>query len=502
MESRKKRRKSKKPPILKLADKLTEVLIYFIIIFSPWAFGTSEVWSTWTMNISAYLLGLILVTKYLIGDNPIYNPWQKKSFKIENIKQKRLKLTHKTCNIILFSSIILLLIYIMISAINARALFDFETKEYVYFTEFKEFLPHSYNAKATWFVFWQYLGLTIFFVATKNWLDGANKDSQQILINKRLKKLLIIICLNGGLLAFQSITQRFYFDNYGKLLFFVEPTINKANILQFGPFAYRSNACSYFNLIWPISIALFTELIRENQLHKKIRFGKSSEVILIPASILMLSCPIISSARGGALVMLGLTLLIIGTIIFKKPELKFIHSTILASLATSLAIAFYFGWSEIEPRLVSMFSGNFSNRIQIYEATIGMIRDYGFFGSGPGSFEAVIQFEMGDKFPNWEESWAQSWESWAHNDYLEFYLTFGKIGTILIGTIIIIFIFKIIMNIIYERISSLYQFGLIALTGLAIHAAFDFPLQTHSILIIVSAYFAILSHNQKTFCQM
>ena len=63
---------------------------------------------------------------------------------------------------------------------------------------------------------------------------------------------------------------------------------------------------------------------------------------------------------------------------------------------------------------------NMIDRTEIYETVKKMIDEYPVFGSGPGSFEAVAQFELGETFIRWE--------SWAHNDYQEFYLTFGKLG--------------------------------------------------------------------------
>src|SRR5205823_12843 len=47
-------------------DYLTELLIYFMVVFSPWAFGTSEEWSMWVMNVSGYCLGLLLACKLAI----------------------------------------------------------------------------------------------------------------------------------------------------------------------------------------------------------------------------------------------------------------------------------------------------------------------------------------------------------------------------------------------------------------------------------------------------
>ena len=74
MPPRKQRRKTREPKLHKLADKLTEILIYFMVIFSPWAFGTTEPWSIWTMNISAYALGILLVTKWITRLATKFNP--------------------------------------------------------------------------------------------------------------------------------------------------------------------------------------------------------------------------------------------------------------------------------------------------------------------------------------------------------------------------------------------------------------------------------------------
>ena len=65
MPPRKLRRKTREPKLHKLADKLTEILIYFMVIFSHCAFGTTEPWSIWIMNISAFALGILMITKLI-----------------------------------------------------------------------------------------------------------------------------------------------------------------------------------------------------------------------------------------------------------------------------------------------------------------------------------------------------------------------------------------------------------------------------------------------------
>src|SRR3954467_10675964 len=44
-------------------DILAGFLIQFMLVFSPWAFGTTEPWSIWTMNLCGYALGILLLVK-------------------------------------------------------------------------------------------------------------------------------------------------------------------------------------------------------------------------------------------------------------------------------------------------------------------------------------------------------------------------------------------------------------------------------------------------------
>ena len=153
---------------------------------------------------------------------------------------------------------LLLLGYILTSAINARASFNLSTHEYTYFEGINKNLPHSYDAKGTWFLFWQYLGTHYFVLVSSRLAELAlGRLALQFRLNPRLKRLLFLICLNGGALALECILQRIYYGDYqGKLLFLIEPGINSGNLAQFGPFAYRSNAASYLNLIWPLGLGI------------------------------------------------------------------------------------------------------------------------------------------------------------------------------------------------------------------------------------------------------
>src|SRR5213593_2156363 len=60
--------------IYKFCDDLSQILIYLMVLFSPWAFGTTQPWSIWTMNSAGYLLGLLLAVKLAIRQIKDYHP--------------------------------------------------------------------------------------------------------------------------------------------------------------------------------------------------------------------------------------------------------------------------------------------------------------------------------------------------------------------------------------------------------------------------------------------
>ena len=91
---------------------ISELLIYFIIIFPPWAFGSAEKWAIWTYNIAGYLLGTILIIKKMIRQFASYQPLRWDS---RQQKSGLLSIEHLFCTSTIF------IIYCLISTANAKA---------------------------------------------------------------------------------------------------------------------------------------------------------------------------------------------------------------------------------------------------------------------------------------------------------------------------------------------------------------------------------------------
>src|SRR3954463_8349546 len=136
---------SRNSPVCDYANASTEVLLYFMIVFGPWAFGTTQVWSIWTMNVCGYILGGLLAVKWLFRTK--VNIARQSRFAPENAKGLTRTLAVLT---------VMILGYCLCAAVNARAKYDSGRLTFDYYTNFVAWLPHSYDRERSFDLFWNY----------------------------------------------------------------------------------------------------------------------------------------------------------------------------------------------------------------------------------------------------------------------------------------------------------------------------------------------------------
>ena len=476
-------------PLYRLCDAASGVLILFMAVFGPWAFGTTLPSSIWLMNYAAYALGALLLVKLFIRKikKCPFPRWDETVAAMPN----KFPSPAQRATVLLAWLTVVLLLYCLISALNAAASYDPSSKIFVYHDHSNKtqtilrlqwwlWLPRSFDATRTWFWFWIYLGLAAAFWSTRDWLLGKTEAEEKSFrtaggepavprLNARMRQLLWVLAISGTALGIESIIQRV--SGSTKLLFLVQPLVNPEGITQFGPYAYRANAAQYFNLLWPLVLGGWWLLRRHG--------GK---IHLLPVgAIVMAACPVISTSRGGALVAAGL--LVALAVIFLAlefsarrhrrgnfPRARRNLLLTLVFLGLVAGLGGYFGWKELSPRLEQLDEG-FSGREQIYADARPMAADYPFFGTGPGTFGTVFQLYRISNLTYWPEQ--------LHNDWLETLITFGWVGMLLLmvalGCVAVAGWFA-------PR--RLFIAAGLALAGCLVHARFDFPFQIHSIIFL------------------
>lgn len=500
------------------ADRLAEAVIYAMVIFSPWAFGctntralpnwtifgVTQVWTLWAMAGAGYLLGALVLAKLAVNGRTGYRPprWgdapagnEAGSMTGDSARQTMLARGATPALALLTVAILL---YCLISAVNARANYRPDLFGFEYFKNTIPWLPRSYDQGRTWIAFWNYLGLAGAFWGIGDWLRGktagelraerkaaagATAEPGRItLLPERLRRLLWVLSLNGALLALQGMAQRFSGTN--KLLWYLPTRLNRDAESQFGPYAYRSNAAQYFNLLWPVVLGFWWTLWRAAEIAAAQKNPTKSRrhhwVLLI--AVLIAVCPIISYSRGGAIVaslnLAVATLLLLAALKPAQGATKL--GLFVLGLGTLLA-AFALGGDKLGERMKDL---NVSNRERMYDVGRIMAAEHPVFGTGPGSFDMLFQF--------YRTSPDEYWPAQLHNDWLETRITFGWVGSALIAAAFLVVVGRRYLP---GGIRCGWRFAALiwlALAGCLAHARFDFPLQVHSVLFLFLILCAIL----------
>jgi len=517
--------------LYRVCEDVTEVLIYLMLVFSPWAFGTTQHWSIWTMNAGGYALGALLGVKLWIRKVKGYCParfdYGTTGLQDYRTTGQRGLFSSRGLGVLLASLTGALLLYCLISAVNARATYDPDAR-FIYHHYVKG-LPASFDSTSTWFAFWSYLAMACSFWALRDWLRGKSAGEERgaktesrkqkergssiqssvsaFPFPARLRRLLWVLSISGGLLALEGIAHRL--EGSGKLLFLIKPRVNPEGETQFGPYAYRANASQYFNLLWPVCLGFWWTLQKGER-------KRANRHMVLACGALIAACPIISTSRGGALIAVGM-MLIAGLFLLASPLLfggggasgrhrsaekgqpssnpgapsspaassSRLTLLLLAIFFTAaLAIGLALGWKALKPRMAQVAEG-FETREQMYAYARPMAADYPIYGTGPGTFEPVFQL-----YRNSPETY---WPAQLHNDWLETRITFGWVGSLLIGLALVAVVARW-----FARGGGIHggrRFIVlmwIAMAGCLVHARFDFPFQIYSIEFLFLVLCAIM----------
>ena len=470
-----------------------------MLVFSPWAFGTTQPWAIWCMNFAGYALGILLLAKLFIRKLEGYPAprWDRFSTRSGTLSRHRHPATRLLARALAVLTLAVLA-EILISALNVAASYNSEMLLFDYHHHLN-WLPHSLDGRRTWFHFWMYLGLAGTFWAAADWLAGMTSTEERTflagtknsaektvpLLPARLRTLLWVLCINGTLMGVEGIVQRVSGTN--ELLFFMPTHENREALSQFGPYAYRANAAQYFNLLWPVCLGFWWTLQRAGG------FGKSRHWLLLCATI-MAACPIISTSRAGALVAAGILILAFVYIALtslmgfegRSQGGSFRWGTaglMLLFLTVTLSLGWYFGWDALEPRMEQIGEG-YQVREEMYVAAEPMAKDYPVFGTGAGTFATVFQLYRYSTDTYWPEQ--------LHNDWLETRITFGWFGFLLLLAALACVGLRWFVPGGIRGSRRLVVLAWLGLGGCLIHALFDFTFQIHSTLFLFLVICAIL----------
>ena len=428
---------------------LSKSLFFFLFLFTPLAFGTTEPWSYAIMETGTALAVVFFFVSVVKNNTRVVQ--------VPGI-----------------FPLVFFLVYILFQLVPlppalvqwlSPAAFDIHSTT-AQLTDTSGWMPLTVNFKATVSEFFRIATYALFYILTVQ------------LLRKRglLLATVIVIAVFGGLLAFSSILQ-FYLTQDMALWFRHSPI----NSIVMGPYANHNHYAGLMELIFPIVLGLFlfyrprmgnTSLIKG--IAEILSQEKANVHILIGTAALLILISIFVSLSRGAMISTCLSLVVFSFFLLRMKINRGNTLLILVIIIlTTLSIG-WFGWDQIFERFARLKNAQgiiYESRLDFWKDTREIIRHYRLTGSGLGTFAHV--------YPLYRSVTGERFLSHAHNDYLELLAEGGIIGSGLALCFLFTVFYKSFRVFSKRRDAfSIYLYigSITAMVSLLLHSVTDFNL--------------------------
>ncbi len=532
--------------IYQACELLTEGLIYLMVVFSPWAFGTTQPWSVWVMNTAGYVLGAMLAVKLAIRWLKGYRPPRCEREEVRRPKSEGRSLkaedgsprtedggrrteaevrgpksvvrglstfdpqpstlcgpwsafqhfsSHRPASrltAMLAALTVAILGYCLVSALNARATYDPETLSFAYRDRHIPWLPHSLDSSSTWFAFWSYLGLAFSFWAIRDWLLGKSATEQRP--ERQADGA-------GGPIRVDYFPARlrrlFWLLAINGGLLGVEGIVQRLAgsgelLFLVRPRIHQTAATQFGPYAYYANASQYFNLLWPAclgfwwMLHRARGFGRHGHHLVLVCCVLMAACPIISTCRGGALVTVGNLLLaafLLATTHFLLPSHRGENRR--TRIITLWVLAVFFA-AALALGYSLGWKALKPRMALLSESFQGREQEY------DRARPMAADYPVFGTGPGTFATVSQLYRNanyefhWVqlHNDWLETRITFGWVGSALVALAFAVVLARWFVP---GGIHGGRRFVLLMWLGFGgclVHARFDFPFQIHSIVFL------------------
>jgi O-antigen ligase len=473
---------------------LIKFILVVLIIFTPIAFSSIELWAFSLMELGILLIIILWAIQSLLPHAPcvVHGSPQPNRIQGHNpepyMVQGAIRNPKFTFPMVLLC-IFLLLILFQLLPLPPGILKILSPRTFELRNSLSTFDPQplTLNSKfqisffplATQIEFFKWLTLTglFFFLLQSNLLD----DKYRV-----MKQLLIVIMLVGvaeslyGMFEFFSDHKYILHQNVGDRMAFVT-----------GTFLNRNQFAGYLLMVIPLSVGFLFS--REAMQIGRFKGWRERLVSLDGKTLLIGFCVVVmilgllfsASRMGISSLLLSFTLL---SLLMRSPskEHRFSRTSILI-LGLALLWAAWIGLDTVISRFFTS-SEDFKGRWEFWVNTFQIFKDFPIFGSGLGTFTQV--------FPMYRSFHLIGIATHAENDFLQLASEVGIVG---IGLLLILFLFLLYKAIVGTRSLShrgsgryLGMGGLVAILALMFHSIVEKNIQVPSNAFLYTILWAIV----------
>src|ERR1035437_4669497 len=181
----------------------------------------------------------------------------------------------------------------------------------------------------------------------------------------------------------------------------------------------------------------------------------------------MAICPLVSSSRGGAIVLVMNLILAGGILLLAQWRSHWTAKALMLFLLAGVVVGgALLGWKTLAPRMEMIHEG-YEVREELYITGRYMAQDNAWFGTGPETFSTMYQL--------YQRPEPDGWLAQMHNDWLETRITFGWLGaTPIFLTLLLVLSRWFWGGGIYGN-KYFVMLLWVSLGGCLVHACIDFP---------------------------
>ncbi|MDH5203009.1 MAG: O-antigen ligase family protein, partial [Nitrospirota bacterium] len=405
-------------------DKKIIVISAAILIFAVLSFGAVEVWSSAIIEVSVFTLMIVWMI------------WGRTETHLQPVQEQKYMI------IVIFGFLLYTLVQMIpFPAVLLKYLSPESYSIYSYYTTDKDpAMAISIYPYKTGVEFLRMLTYVLFFVIL----------SYSIHDRSTLTKMMKILVFFGFVLALFSLLQTATWN--GKLYWLREIPVGGR---PFGPFVCRNHYAGFINMIIPLSLGL---ALTKKSKEKQILFGFFG--LIMSVSLFF------SLSRGG--IISFLTGIVVFTFLLSWNKLRAKKVWVLVFFA--FIVFLYVLYLGIDPLIDRFYKTDVTGeeRFVVWSITFNAFKDFFLTGSGIGTFIHMFPFYASEYFYLIYDH--------AHNDYLEFLLEAGLIGTSLLLIFVLFFIRSMVRSR-WDGHIGIFKIALISsIITMAVHSFFDFNL--------------------------
>lgn len=444
---------------MKVIDYLIKVILIFLLIFTPIAFGSMELWAFSLMELGILLI--MILGAILKISHPISNP----GGQVGVVPIPQFRVSFVLC------SLFLILILFQMIPIPSGIIRIISPKTY----ELRHLLtisgsqisiqnskfPISFVPFITKIEFFKWLTLSGLFLFLLFWRFSG--DGFRI-----LNDLIIVIFLTG---AFESLYGMFeFFSGHHQILHF------KGISSVTGTFINCNYFAGYLLMVIPLSMGfLFSResIQRGRFMGWRQRFSAfDGKTVLIAFGVMVMILGLLFSASRMGILSLLLSFGLISLLFKDSRKGKRFSKTSVLILGLALLWAGWIGLDAVIGRFFNV-SEDFKSRWMIWANAFEILKDFPILGSGLGTFGMI--------FPMYQSFHIRRFVTHTENDFLQLASEVGLVG---IGLLLILFIFLFVKAV--SRIRSLSDSdpqrhigigGLVGILALMFHSLVERNLQ-------------------------